>query len=169
MLTQLQNISNISFKIDNNSLDRCHKFKYLGVVINENLSWSDHIDSIKTKINQRLGLLRRLKPFITNSTVKMLYFSLVLPIFDYGDIIWGDKNNKTLMASLQILQNKAAKIILDEPLHSSATEALEKLKWKSLDRRRRYHRCILVFKSLHGLMDMNIPFNQVSHRSWFSE
>ena len=30
------------------------------------------------------------------------------PFFDYGDVIWGDKNNDTIMSELQILQNKAA-------------------------------------------------------------
>ena len=31
------------------------------------------------------------------------------PLFDYGDTIWGDKGNATLMNELQLLQNKAAK------------------------------------------------------------
>ena len=44
-----------------------------------------------------------------------------MPLFDYADLVWGDKHNVTLMTSLQALQNKAAKIILDRPLYSSAT------------------------------------------------
>ena len=38
--------------------------------------------------------------------------------------MWGDKNNATIMNDLQIMQNMAAKIILDKPLYSSATDAL---------------------------------------------
>ena len=52
-----------------------------------------------------------------------------MPLFDYADLVWGDKHNLTLMISLQVLQNKAAKIILDRPLYSSATHALATLKW----------------------------------------
>ena len=37
------------------------------------------------------------------------YNCLIIPLFDYGDTVWGDKNNDTLMGQLQVLQNKAAK------------------------------------------------------------
>ena len=63
----------------------------------------------------------------------------MLPLIDYGDIIWGDKNNATLTNNLQIQQNKAAKIILDILEYSSATNALKILKWKRLDERRHMH------------------------------
>ena len=58
--------------------------------------------------------------------VYSLYFSI--PLLDYADIIWGDKNNSVLMNSLQILENKA-KLILDAPPPSSATDALKLLNW----------------------------------------
>ena len=70
--------------------------------------------------------------------------SLVMPLFDYADLVWGDKHNVTLMTSLQVLQNKAAKIILDKPLYSSATHALATLKWVPLEKRRFQRRCISV-------------------------
>ena len=50
-----------------------------------------------------------------------------MPLFEYADLVWGDKHNVTLMSSLQVLQNKAAKI--DRPLYSSASHALATLKW----------------------------------------
>ncbi|CAB4017465.1 Hypothetical predicted protein [Paramuricea clavata] len=49
------------------------------------------------------------------------------------------------MGELQVLQNKAAKIILDRPLYSSATDALSALKWLDLRRRRNFHRCIHIW------------------------
>ena len=57
--------------------------------------------------------------------VLLFYNSLVLPIFDYADLVWGDKDNVSLMKESQILQNKAAKLIVDRPLHSSSTDALK--------------------------------------------
>ena len=50
-----------------------------------------------------------------------------MPIFEFADVVWGDKYNVTIMSNLQILQNKAAKIILDRPLYSSASDALANL------------------------------------------
>ena len=80
--------------------------------------------------------------------------------------MWGDKNNVTLMNNLQVLQNiQAAKIILDRPLHSSATDALVTLKWLNLEQRRSYHRCIYIYKCINGLMDhsMNLLTNSDIH------
>ena len=60
--------------------------------------------------------------------------------------------------NLQILQNKAAKIILDRHTHSSAFEALDSLGWKPLHLRRRFHRCTTIFKCLNGFIDFNFYF-----------
>jgi hypothetical protein len=61
------------------------------------------------------------------------------------------------MNHLQVLQHNAARFILDLPRHSSATEALETLEWKLLYLRRKYHRCISVFKCLNH--QVNFDFN----------
>ena len=79
---------------------------------------------------------------------------MVLPFLDYYNIVWGDRNNKVLM----VLQNRAAKIVLDRPAYSSSPQALLDLKWKDLRVRRRIHRLIYVFKCLNGLLDHNYNF-----------
>ena len=91
--------------------------------------------------------------------------SYVLPLFDYADIVWMDRGNSTLMLQLQSLHNKAAKIILDLPIGSSASEALNKLKWKPLARRRAEHRAIFIYKCLNNLFShrFNIEFNKDNH------
>lgn len=42
----------------------------------------------------------------------MFFNSSILPLFYYGDGIWGDRGNTTLMAEIQVLHNKAAQLIL---------------------------------------------------------
>ena len=103
------------------------------------------------KVNQRLGLLRRIKHLLPFKARILFYKSLVMPLFEYADLVWGDKHNVTLMSSLQVLQNKAAKIILDRPLYSSASDALTTLKWLTLEKRRFQRRCVHVYKCLNGL------------------
>jgi hypothetical protein len=74
-----------------------------------------------------------------------------LPIFEYCDIVWGDRGNVILMSELQALHNTAARIILDLPHQASASEALQKLSWKKLDRRRAEHRAIFMYKRHNNL------------------
>ena len=70
-----------------------------------------------------------------------------------------------LMCQLQSLHNKAAKIILDLPIGSSASEALNKLNWKTLARRRAEHRATFIYKCLNNLFShrFNIEFNKDKH------
>ena len=74
----------------------------------------------------------------------------------------GDCNNKVLMRSLQILQNKTAKVILDRPNRLSSSRALATLKWDSLEERRKLHRSSLVKKTLpNNLNTSNMRGNEI--------
>jgi hypothetical protein len=150
----------VSFKIGINDdvFEKVESFKYLGVTLHQHMTWDEHVDNVIKKVNQRLGVICRVKHLIPLSARLMLYHSLVLPLFDYGDIIWGDKNNSTLMNHLQILQNKSAKIMLDLPPRSSATEALNCLNMKRLFERRFFHRCSVVYKGINKQIDYDFNF-----------
>ena len=69
------------------------------------------------------------------------------------------------MSELQILQNKAAKVLLGHPPRSSSTEALRSLDLKSLSARRFFHRYIAIHRYLIGEADLNFSFikNQAVH------
>ena len=49
----------IVIEIINTRLERVNKLKYLGVLLDNPLSWKDHIENIGDKISSRLGVLRR--------------------------------------------------------------------------------------------------------------
>ena len=59
--------------------------------------------------------MRRIKHLLPYNARLLYYKSLVIPILDYADMVWGDKDNAVLMNKLQVLQNKAAKLVLDKP------------------------------------------------------
>ena len=79
-----------------------------------------------------------------------LYNCLIISLFDKGDTVWGDKNNDTLLGQLQVLQNKAAKVLLNLPPRSLSTEALDRLDVKTLSKRRHFHCCVMMQKYLFG-------------------
>ena len=83
-------------------------------------------------MNQRIGLLNRIKHLLPLDARVALYNALIRPLFDFADTILGDRDNITLMHDLQVLQNKAAKVILDFPNYASSTDALKTLEWPTL-------------------------------------
>ena len=58
---RLQTCQGIKLVIDHENLESEDSIKYLGVVIQKNLTWNDHIESLIAKANQRIGLLNRIK------------------------------------------------------------------------------------------------------------
>lgn len=63
---------------------------------------------------------------------------------------------------LQVLQNKAAKLVLDKPLYSSATDALNQLGWLNLKQRRHFHRCLYVYKCVNGITSHKLELSRNS-------
>ena len=148
---KLSNIDSVTVKVAGSNIERVEEFSYLGITFSTNMTWTEHVNQLCSKISKRLGLLKRIKHLLPRYARLLFYKSLILPLFDYGDLVWGDKNNDVLMGNLQILQNKAAKIILDYHPLSSSSAALDELGWNRLHQRRFYHRCLFIFKCLNGL------------------
>ena len=111
------------------------------------MTWGDHIASLQQKMAKRIGLLQRINHLIPGGQRLTLVNSMIIPLFDFGDTVWGDRNNKCLMTTLQVLDNWSAKLILNMKPHESSTEAMQQLHWKPLELRRKFHRCAIIYKS----------------------
>ena len=129
---RLQTCQGIELVIDHENLESEDSIKYPGVVIHKNLTWNEHVESLIAKVNQRIGLLNPIKHLLPLDKRVALYNALIRPLFDFADTIWRDRDNITLMHDLQVLQNKAAKVILDLPNYASSTDALKTLGWSTL-------------------------------------
>ena len=158
--SKLRRLKSLSVSVLDNQLDSVRSFKYLGVVLSSNFTWTE--PTVISKVKQRLGLLRRLKHLLPYNARLLYYKSLVLPILDYADMVWGDNDNAVLMNNLQVLQNKAAKLVLDKHLYSSATDALYQLGWLNLKQRSHFHRCLFVYKCVNGITSHKLELSRNS-------
>ena len=96
--------------IDGFTIKRTKAVKYLGLVVDDALTWSQHIDCISTKIAQSVGNLKRTRSFLPKQSLLTLYQSMIEPYFRYCNIVWG-QCNETLLDRLQTLENRAARVI----------------------------------------------------------
>ena len=85
--------------------------KYLGMLIDKNLSWEAHISQICRKISKTIGMLGRVKNFLNIRSKTLLYDSLVKSHLLYGIELWG-KAAKKHLNKLFIMQKKAIRYIL---------------------------------------------------------
>ena len=84
--------------------------KSLGLIVDDTLTWSNHIEYISTKVKRGIGVIKKTSKYLDKSSLLMLYRTLVEIHFRYCNIIWG-QCNETLKDKLQVLQNKVARII----------------------------------------------------------
>ena len=84
--------------------------KYLGVIIDQHLSWKHHINYIALKISRNIGIISRLRHFVPLKTLLSIYNSLISPYISYGLIAWGQAS-KSHLEKILILQKRAVRLI----------------------------------------------------------
>ena len=146
-------------------LSRVYQFKYLGITLDPYLSWNDYIDYIGRKISAKLGMLRKVRKVIPSESCLTLYNAMILLVFDYCAVIW-DSFSKADRQYLEKLQGRAASIIASYTV--SQSQISYTFGWPTLQSRRDYLKCMLVFKSLDGLAPAYL-LNEFSHaRDFYS-
>ena len=100
--------------------------KYLGVIIDNILSFYEHIKLLESKVSRSVGILSKLKSFIPLQTLLQLYHSLVHSHLTYGITIWG-LTHTTYLQKLQNLQNRALKVVCNVPFLNSSKPLYKKL------------------------------------------
>jgi hypothetical protein len=107
--TTVQN-NNSNIILDKTSLERVNKTKFLGVTIDDNLTWKNHIDNVGKNISKGVGIINKLKHFVPEKVLYSLYCTLILPYINYGIIAWGS-SCKTHLDKIYKLQKKAVRNI----------------------------------------------------------
>ena len=91
-------------------LERKYFVKYLGVLIDNNLSWKFHVDYIALKIGKTIGIISRLRHFVPTSILLNIYRSLIHPYISYGLLARG-QTSKANLKKILILQKRALRLI----------------------------------------------------------
>jgi hypothetical protein len=116
-------------------IEQVSTFKLLGVIIDEHLHWSPHVNQTVKGISNNLCLMRRLSWFLPKEALISFYHAYIGSSFNYCSLVWS-VCSCTNSKRLQCLQNYAARIILRRSRMSSASEALNILNWKPLTNQR---------------------------------
>ena len=78
-----------NFTLKGSVLEEVDGFRDLGLLTNHHLSWNSHIDTITSKANRILGLIKRTcRGWKHTETLKTLYCTLVRSQVEYGSVVW---------------------------------------------------------------------------------
>ena len=92
-------------------IERKHSTKYLGVLINENLTWHDHILSIEKKLSCALGIICKARYKLTALASLLLYDSMFASNLNYCNLIWATTYD-SLLARILNLQKRLLKFCI---------------------------------------------------------
>ena len=99
--------------INNSEIERSECLKFLGVLLDENLCWKEHIKYIERKIAKNIGLLFKAKPYIDKYSLLSLHHTYIHSYINYGNIAWGSTTrtnfkkytvNRNMLSELYIVK-----------------------------------------------------------------
>ena len=140
----------ISFKFNGNTLSRVRSTKCLGVIIDESLSWHEHVDHVCKKVISSLSMLRRIRPFLGVKDLSLLYNCLIQSQLDYCCEVWGSRYDVHINR-LEILQKRAARMILNANFYTPSVDLFKRLNWLPCHKRVIYFRCVFIHKCIHNI------------------
>ena len=142
-----QAFNDFQYFIQNTNIQEVQQAKYLGVKINNKLSWSDHI-----KANSVVGFLHCNFSQCPTSTKRALYLSLVRPILEYATTVWAPYYH-TDIYQLEAVQRRATRFVTNcYDRYQSVTDMLRSLEWPILAQHRDHSKIIMMYKIVHNIV-----------------
>ena len=143
---------NFTIKMGNVLLKRVESVKYLGVMLDENISWSEQIEYLSTKLSRSAGIFSKLRYYLNKEVLIRVYHALFNSHLHYGILYWGS-TNKTNMSRLQVLQNRAIRNITKAPRFYRLDNYY--LNYRILKVQDLYE--LEIAKFMHGHYNKNLP------------
>lgn len=134
----------------NSPIKRTQNTVFLGLKLNTQLSWTDHINNIKRKVSPYIGALRRTARYIPQDLCYNLYFGYIHAHLIYLTQIWGSASNY-LIDDLQVLQNKSLKAIRNLPA-LTPTKQLYNEKILPISKLIEFEYMVTIYKIKFGIM-----------------
>ena len=143
---------NSIIKIGNDEVYQVDSFKLLGVIIDNNLNYKEHINNLTKKINKSIGIINKIKFFLLKSTLITLYYSIIFSYIYYGNLIWGS-TYKTYLCQIYKVQKKISYIIINSSNNRqnlSISDILARYKILTIFEINIFKSCLFFYKNFSG-------------------
>ena len=118
--------------------------KYLGITLDNKMTWTAHINNTCTKANKALGFIKRHLSSCPPKVKQQCYESYVRPIIEYGSTVW-DPHQIGEIKKLEKIQRGAARFVTNQyDYNTSVSKILQRLDWVPLEERRARSKMILI-------------------------
>ena len=161
MSLSLQNTgppTNTPLMMNGAPLQETKTHKHLGININYNLKWNEHILEVIKKAGKKLDILTGLKYKLDRSTLERLYVAFIRPVLEYGDVLF-DNCTEECSNMLESIQKRAGRVVTGAIRGTSSVVLYNELGWESLKHRRENNKLVFFSKVVHR----NAPQYLIEH------
>ena len=155
LFTNSKSFRNMTITLNNVSFKQIHSARFLGVYIDDKMTWKDHISFISNKLAKSISILHRVKWTLDSRALRLLYYTLVLPYISYCAIIWG---NTYYINVLPIFarQKKAIRIISNAKYNDHNSKLFHNLNILTIFQLVKLQTCNMMHKAFSNKLPHNI-------------
>ena len=142
------NLIDCKVQLGGQYIDRVNHTTFLGVIIEDTLTWKLQVNNICNKVSKSMGILYRARQILYGQTLLTLYNALIKPHFMYCITVWGN-TCKTYLHKLHLMQKKIIRIISYSQFHAHTAPLLQKFDILNIYQLNQYFVGIFIYRSLH--------------------
>jgi hypothetical protein len=136
-------------------ISRIYECKFLGVIIDANLTWKNHVSYLLKKVSKHVGLLYKARKLLHSSALTTLYYSFIYPLISYCIEIWGSSFS-TYIDKLYKQQKRIMRIITFSKQRTSTILLLRETKILSIYNVYKYRLFIFVYKVVNNIVPSSV-------------
>ena len=157
----------LALKINNVVLPRVAATKFLGIIIDDKLSWKPHIQSVKSKLSSVLSIMYKASKLINTTGMYTLYCSLFHPYLSYCNEIWGNTYTSNVKC-LFTLQKKAIRLICNADRLAHTNAMFKDMSILKISEFVKYKTAIVMFNIFHGTLPIQLQMRFTKYSSVYS-
>ena len=156
-ITNKRSASVFQYSLKGVPLQTVSSWPYLGVEIDNKLTWTPHLNKVIRSATRTLGVVQRTLHAAPQACRRVAYQALIRPKLEYASTAWSPQTPGKIR-QLEAVQSKAARFVAHSySRHTSATALKSNLGWPPLALRRDYRDSVMWYKIHHGLVHITFP------------
>ena len=143
--------------IDNVELSQVSSIKFLGVIVDEKLTWKCHIELVCKKTMRSIGILSRIRSLVNQSCILTCYYSLIYPYIVYCNSVWA-ATCPTFLNKILLAQKKFLRMVTFAKKTESSILLFRKFNLLSVFNVNIYQTCVFMYKYVYSAHDLPFSF-----------
>jgi Reverse transcriptase (RNA-dependent DNA polymerase) len=144
--------------IDGVPILRVNEVKFLGVMLDDKLSWKSHINLIASKLARSIGVIYRARSVLNISLLRLLYSTMIHPHLNYCIVLWGGAA-VTVIDKVVKLQKRAIRLICNAAYRAHTSPLFRLCNILKVNDLYNKELCLLMFKALHNTLPTSCAAN----------